>query len=119
LEIVTDSEIPAVTAVATLAASFDANHIKRLFGDDLAKLKVEGEADVRLGGRPFKIMKGFINDVAPHNQEERIRKLGKPLLILHAPFDQYVGVDNATADLRGNAASQELRVARPRRSPAH
>jgi len=89
-------EIPAITAVATLAAPFDVNHIKHQFGDDLARLEAEGEAEVSLGGRPFKIKKGFIDDLALHDQAERIRKLGRPLLIMHAPLDQYVGIENAT-----------------------
>jgi len=88
--------LPDIKAVATLAAPFDVNHIKHQFGDDLAKLEEEGEAEVKLGGRPFKLKKSFIDDLAQHDQSERIRTLNRSLLILHAPLDQYVGIENAS-----------------------
>ena len=88
--------LPTIKAVATIAAPFDVNHIKHQFGDDLAKLEAEGEAEVKLGGRPFRIKRGFIDDLAQHDQAERIRALKRSLLILHAPLDQYVGIENAT-----------------------
>lgn len=88
-------DLPMVKAVATLAAPFDVNHIKHQFGDDLIKLEAEGEADVTLGGRPFKVKKGFIDDLASHDQGQRIKGLKRSLLILHAPLDQYVGIENA------------------------
>ena len=88
-------DLPMVKAVVTLGAPFDVNHIKRQFGNDLAKLEAEGEAEVRLGGRPFKIKKAFIDDLARHDQAQRIRALKRSLLILHAPLDQHVGIENA------------------------
>jgi putative redox protein len=93
----TASDLPAVKAVATIAAPFDVNHIKHQFlGGDLAKLEAEGEADVTLGGRPFKIKRGFIDDLALHDQSQCIRQLKGSLLVLHAPLDQYVGIENAS-----------------------
>ena len=88
-------DLPTVKAVATVGAPFDVNHIKHQFGDDLARLEAEGEADVTLGGRPFKVKKGFIDDLGRHDQGQRIRTLKRSLLILHAPLDQYVGIENA------------------------
>jgi uncharacterized OsmC-like protein/alpha/beta superfamily hydrolase len=90
-------DLPMVEAVATLAAPFDVNHIRHQFlADDLAKLEAEGEAEVRLGGRPFKLKKGFIEDLAQHDQAQRIRALKRSLLVMHAPLDDYVGIENAT-----------------------
>ena len=90
-------DLPTIKAVATLAAPFDVNHIKHQFlGDDLARLEAEGEAEVKLGGRPFKLKKGFIDDLVQHDQAQRIRALKRSLLILHAPLDSYVGIENAT-----------------------
>ena len=90
------SEIRGVKAVATLAAPFDVDHIKHQFGNDLARLEAEGEAEVQLGGRPFKIKKSFLDDLAQHDQAQRIRSLKCSLLVLHAPLDQQVGIENAT-----------------------
>lgn len=89
-------ELPTVKTVATIAAPFDVNHIKHQFGDDLARLEAAGEAEVTLGGRPFKLKRGFIDDLAQHDQGQRIRALKRSLLILHAPLDQYVSIENAS-----------------------
>ena len=88
-------KLPTVKAVATIAAPFDVNHIKTQFGDGLAELEAKGEAQVNLGGRPFKIKKSFIDDLVQHDQAERIRLLRRSLLILHSPTDQSVGIENA------------------------
>src|SRR3546814_15195840 len=79
------AELSMIRAVATIAAPFDVGHVKHLFGEGLARLEAEGEAEVRLGGRPFTVRRGFIDDLAAHDQDARIRSLKRPLLILHAP----------------------------------
>lgn len=89
--------IPETQAVATIGAPFDVDHVTRLFADGLEELREKGEAEVRIGGRPFKLRQSFVDDLASHDQGERIRALRKPLLILHSPQDTIVGIDNATA----------------------
>ena len=84
-------------AVATIGAPFDVDHVTRLFAGGLEELREKGEAEVRIGGRPFKLRQSFVDDLASHDQGERIRALRKPLLILHSPQDAIVGIDNATA----------------------
>ena len=90
------SRIPQARAVATIGAPFDVDHVTRLFAGGLEELREKGEADVRIGGRPFTLRQSFVDDLASHDQGERIRALGKPLLILHSPEDTIVGIDNAT-----------------------
>jgi putative redox protein len=90
-------DLPSVRAVATLAAPFDVGHVKRLFGDGLSRLEREGEAEVRLGGRPFTVRRGFLDDLAAHDPAARIRALKRALLVLHAPQDEIVGIDNASS----------------------
>ncbi len=90
-------ELPQVKAVATVAAPFDVQHVKRLFGDDLPRLLEQGEAEVRLGGRPFRMRRGFIDDLAAHDQAARIAGLRRALLVLHAPLDDTVSIDNAAS----------------------
>lgn len=89
--------IPETRAVATIAAPFDVEHVTHLFSDGLDELREKGEAEVRIGGRPFNLRQSFVDDLASHDQGERIRALRKPLLILHSPQDATVGIDNATA----------------------
>ncbi|MFL6765054.1 MAG: alpha/beta hydrolase family protein [Sphingomicrobium sp.] len=84
-----------VKAVATIGAPLEVGHVKRLFGDNLEQLLREGEASVSIGGRPFVMRRSFIDDLEKHDQSERIHKLKRPLLVMHAPLDQTVSIDNA------------------------
>ena len=82
-------------AVVTLGAPFDPAHVTHQLGDELQVIEAEGEASVSLAGRQFKIRRTFVEDLNGQPQADRIRSLAKPLLILHAPLDKTVGVDNA------------------------
>lgn len=55
----------------------------------------KGEAEVCLVGRPFKIKKQFIEDIKGVKLERAVSTLNKALLVMHAPLDQTVSVDNA------------------------
>jgi putative redox protein len=89
------ARVAEVRAVATLGAPFDPGHVTHQLGDTLAVIEAEGQARVTLGGRPFTIRQGFIDDVSGQPQAQRIRALRRPLMVLHAPGDTVVGVDNA------------------------
>jgi uncharacterized OsmC-like protein/alpha-beta hydrolase superfamily lysophospholipase len=89
--------VPEAAAVATIAAPADPVHVAHLFTDKRAEIEAEGEAEVLLVGRPFRIRKQFLDDVANQNSAEKLAKLGKALLIFHAPRDQIVGIENAGA----------------------
>jgi putative redox protein len=89
--------LPAAVAVATIAAPADPAHVAHLFTDKRAEIEAKGEAEVLLAGRPFRIKKQFLDDVANQNSAEKLARLGKALLIFHAPRDQIVGIENAGA----------------------
>ena len=91
------ADIPEARAVVTIAAPADADHVLGNFGSDLATVERDGEADVTLAGRGFRIARQFVEDVRGVKLAERIRAMRKPLLILHSPLDDIVGIDNATA----------------------
>jgi putative redox protein len=42
------------------------------------------------------VRRGFVDDLALHDLGERIGHLRHPLLVLHAPRDDTVGIDNAS-----------------------
>lgn len=91
-------DLPSVKAVVTIAAPFEANHVKGLFSDDdLRALMDTGEAEVRLGGRPFTMRRSFVEDLQAHDQRERVAALRRALLVLHSPQDDTVGIDNAAS----------------------
>jgi putative redox protein len=89
-------DMPNIRAVTTIAAPFDVAHVLALFDPpSLAAIERYGEAEVRLAGRSFRVSAAFIDDLRKHDQASRITALNRPLLIMHAPHDEIVGIDNA------------------------
>ena len=90
-------DIPEVKAVATIGAPSDVEHVLHNFHAELDAIEKDGEADVSLGGRPFRIQQQFIEDARGTMLKERIGAMKTPLMVLHSPIDQTVGIDNASA----------------------
>ena len=88
-------QIEEVRAVATIGAPFDVSHVEENFADKREEILETGEAEVKLAGRPFKIQRQFIDDLAKQNMAEQLDKLRKALLVLHSPIDNMVGIENA------------------------
>jgi uncharacterized OsmC-like protein/alpha-beta hydrolase superfamily lysophospholipase len=91
------ADLPQVRAVATIAAPFDVQHVAGLLKDGLEALERDGQAEVQIGGRPFLLRRGFVDDLRRHDQGERIAGLRRALLVLHGPRDATVGIDNASS----------------------
>lgn len=94
--LVAASQIPSVKAVATIGAPADAVHVTENFAADISRIEADGEAEVTLAGRRFTIRREFLDDLKGHNVEDAAKALKAALLIMHAPRDQTVGIDNAT-----------------------
>ena len=86
--------IDEVIAIATIGAPFDAQHVSKQLGSDLEKISKDGEAEVDLAGRKFKIKKQFVDDIRSQNNDH-IAKLRRALLILHSPVDATVNIAEA------------------------
>ncbi|MEM6387076.1 MAG: bifunctional alpha/beta hydrolase/OsmC family protein [Pseudomonadota bacterium] len=93
-------EIESVKAVVTIGAPYDPGHVTHNFDDALEEISSKGQADVTLAGRPFTIGKDFISDVSAASLEPAISSLHRALLVMHAPRDDTVGVENATQIFR-------------------
>lgn len=89
-------QIPEAKAVVTIAAPSDPSHVIGMFKDHIGDIRAKGEVEVSLAGRPFKIKREFLDDVAEQKLTDRIATLHKALLIFHSPTDDTVGIDNAT-----------------------
>lgn len=87
--------IPSVKAVVTLGAPADPGHVAHHFEDALPQINQDGSAVVMLGGRPFRIGKAFVEDISESALTSAISDLKAALLILHAPRDETVSIDNA------------------------
>jgi putative redox protein len=83
-------------AVVTIAAPFDPAHVAGLFGGRTAEILSQGEIEVSLAGRPFRIRRALLDDIAEQNLATRIADLHKALLVFHSPTDETVGIDNAS-----------------------
>lgn len=89
-------EIASARAVVTIGAPFDPGHVTHNFADALEVIEAEGKGAVELGGRPVTIGRAFVRDVAGAALQDTIATLRKALLVLHAPRDAVVGIENAT-----------------------
>ncbi len=88
--------IPEATAVVTIGAPADVAHVLERFGMSLDEIRDKGEASVALAGRNFTVRRSFVEDAESHRLAELVAHLKKALLVLHAPLDSEVGIDNAT-----------------------
>ncbi|WP_019447196.1 alpha/beta fold hydrolase [Cupriavidus sp. BIS7] len=103
-------QVPEVRAVVTIAAPSDPRHVLGLLGDDVERIRAEGELDVKLAGRPFRMTRQFVDDVSDHSLSHEIANLNRPLLVLQSPTDDTVGVENGLA-IFGAAAQPKSYVA--------
>ena len=88
--------MPTVRAVATIGAPSNVAHVLHQFDPgSLEEIRAAGEAEVLLGNRPFVVRRSFLDDVLQHDLEAQVARLHRPLLVLHAPSDATVGVENA------------------------
>jgi alpha/beta superfamily hydrolase len=90
-------DIVDAKAVVTLSAPHDPSHVTGLFKEHIGTIEAEGEAEVQLAGRPFRVKRQFLLDAAEQNLTGKISSLRRPLLIMHAPGDATVGIDNAAS----------------------
>jgi putative redox protein len=81
--------------VVTLAAPADPRHLTHALGSALETIRNQGEAQVSLAGRTFKLKKQFLDDLQFINMQESLKNLNKALLVLHSPIDQTVAIENA------------------------
>jgi len=88
--------IPESTAVVTIASPSDPHYVvDKLLSEHLDTIEQLGEARVCLAGRPFDIRQHFVEDATQHQLHERIANLGRALMVMHAPQDGTVDVENA------------------------
>ncbi|MBR0553790.1 bifunctional alpha/beta hydrolase/OsmC family protein [Stakelama marina] len=88
-------DIAEAKAVVTIGAPFDPGHVLGAIEGDLAAIERDGTGDVSIAGRHFTISANFLKAVREAGPGRRIGDLQRALLVLHAPRDEVVGIDNA------------------------
>lgn len=89
------ARIPSIKAVATIGAPSNPTHVQKLLKSSLEEITANGKAVVSLSGRDFTIKKQFLDDLEAQPLTKILDGLRKPLLILHSPQDDTVGIKNA------------------------
>lgn len=87
--------VPEARAVVTIAAPSDPSHVVGLFRDHVARIEADGEAEVKLAGRSFRIKRQFLHDASQHQLGATIARLRRALLVMHSPLDLTVDISNA------------------------
>lgn len=88
--------MPNIRAVVTIGAPYDLKHVLHQFDPAaLEKIEADGEAEVHLAGRPFYVRKDLIDALRENDLRSHIATLNRPLLVMHAPGDDTVYVENA------------------------
>jgi putative redox protein len=89
--------IPEAKAVTTIGAPSDVAHVLHHFQANLDDIERDGVANVTLAGRTFPISRSLVEDARGQAIAHHVANLRKALLIMHAPLDQTVGIEHATA----------------------
>ena len=93
-------ESPGVRSVVTVAAPVDPSHVEKHYDAVVDRVMSEGTAEWMVGGRTLTLKRAFVEDVREARLQDKIQGLHLPLLILHSPTDNTVGIDNASEIFR-------------------
>jgi uncharacterized OsmC-like protein/alpha-beta hydrolase superfamily lysophospholipase len=89
-------QLAEAQAVVTIAAPSEPKHVEHLLKGGKDEILAKGEAEVDIGGRPFRVKREFVEDLERHDLTKAIGALRKALLVLHSPRDTVVPIENAS-----------------------
>jgi len=87
---------PTVTAVASVAAPYDPSHVEHNYDSLVERIERDYEAPFFVGGKALTLKRQFIEDVRGADLSHCIRALKRPLMVMHSPTDNTVGIKNAS-----------------------
>jgi putative redox protein len=87
--------VPSSVAVATIGAPSNLAHLARYLEPQQREIATQGETEITLAGKTFRIKKQFLDDLELTHIQETIQNLNKALIILHSPVDDIVDIENA------------------------
>lgn len=88
-------KIDSIQAIVTINAPSNLSHVQKHFESSLDVIEKEGSANIKIGGRSFKIKKHFIEDLRSNEDSKALGEIRKPLLIMHSPQDEIVSIKHA------------------------
>ncbi len=93
--IVAGSRLENIKAVATIGAPSSPKHTTKHFEPQIQNARNDEKVVVSIGGRPFDINQNFVENFKTIDVPDVVKKLKKPILVMHAPFDEIVSIENA------------------------
>jgi fermentation-respiration switch protein FrsA (DUF1100 family) len=69
--------------------------VAHLFKSGIEEINNNGVAVVSIGGRSFTIKRQFLENIEEKKTNQIVHEMKKPILILHSPQDNTVGIENA------------------------
>jgi pimeloyl-ACP methyl ester carboxylesterase len=87
--------LDGVRAAVTIGAPYRPHHVLHHLAADLERIEREGIAEIVLAGRPVRVGREFVRDITEHSAEGTLKSFDKPLLVMHAPQDETVPLDEA------------------------
>ena len=88
-------ELAPIKGAVTIASPADPAHAKHLFGSALDAIATTGSGTIEVGGREFLVSHEFLQDLESQCPDSVVPNLHCPVLVMHAPADNTVGVENA------------------------
>jgi len=88
-------DIQSVKAVITIGTPVEPSKLSAKLKRTKAKAEAEGTAEVEIGGIKYKFKKQFFDEIENHRIEPIVKNLGKPILIMHSPVDNYTPIEDA------------------------
>ncbi len=87
------ARVHTVRSIAVVGTPATAGHVRHLLGADAERrIRAEGEAEVTIGGRPFRLGRSFLEDLEAVGDEPPVADLGRPLCVVHSVDDEVVEV---------------------------
>ena len=84
------------SALVTIGAPADPQHVEHLLEKKLDEIKEKGKAKITIAGRTFTIKKIFLEDIRNNRLTKSLKIIDAAVLIMHSPVDKVVEIDNAT-----------------------
>ncbi len=94
--IIAAGKIESVKAITTIGTPSTLDHIRRVFASKMEEIMSQGSALVDVAGRDVEIGRDFVEDLSRYNIKRSLNELTKPILVMHSPEDDMVGIDHAT-----------------------
>lgn len=92
--VLASQRLHTLDGVVAIASPIDVGHVRHLIRPESeATIREEGCATVDIGGRPFPLGVGFLDDLEIHDVAEAAADLQVPLLVVQAGDDKVVDAD--------------------------